>query len=215
MADLKISDLPTDIVTLADGDKFPVADASALSVNTYATALEIREYVNATTAFIRAPAGGISLGNTTGFQPVFNNPSKLTVSAGIYRFSCILYITGMSATSGNCSFTIVNGAGAATLSGPLFRAIGIDGSGAVATQTGTWSTTAGTPGNIVTATTTTSLFAKIEGWFRIATGGEGIIQPAIGLSNLSTTAIVNEPTFFSVTRVCDESVTNIGNWTTF
>lgn len=46
MADTKISDLPTDIVTLADGDKFPVADASALTADTYATALEIKTYVN-------------------------------------------------------------------------------------------------------------------------------------------------------------------------
>lgn len=46
MADTKISDLPTDITTLADGDKFAVADASALTVDTYATALEIKTYVN-------------------------------------------------------------------------------------------------------------------------------------------------------------------------
>lgn len=46
MADTKISDLPTDITTLADGDKFPVADASALTTDTYATALEIKTYAN-------------------------------------------------------------------------------------------------------------------------------------------------------------------------
>ena len=45
MADTKISDLPTDITTLADGDKFPVADASALTVDTYATAKEIQTFV--------------------------------------------------------------------------------------------------------------------------------------------------------------------------
>ena len=47
MADTKISDLPTDIVTLADGDKFAVADASATSADTFATALEIKTYVGA------------------------------------------------------------------------------------------------------------------------------------------------------------------------
>lgn len=46
MADTKISDLPTDITTLADGDEFPVADASALTADTFATALEIKTYVN-------------------------------------------------------------------------------------------------------------------------------------------------------------------------
>lgn len=46
MADIKIGDLPTDVVTLADGDKFPIADASALTIDTYATALEVKTFVN-------------------------------------------------------------------------------------------------------------------------------------------------------------------------
>jgi hypothetical protein len=44
MADTKIINLPTDIVALADGDKFAVADASATAADTYATALEIKNY---------------------------------------------------------------------------------------------------------------------------------------------------------------------------
>tara|TARA_R110000868_G_scaffold344789_2_gene605870 strand:- start:26 stop:820 length:795 start_codon:yes stop_codon:yes gene_type:complete len=44
MANLKISDLPTDIVTLAAGDRFPVYDASATTTNTYCTPPEIQTF---------------------------------------------------------------------------------------------------------------------------------------------------------------------------
>lgn len=56
MPDTKISDLPTDIVTLADGDKFPVADASALTADTYATALEIKTHGNTAPVFAAGSA---------------------------------------------------------------------------------------------------------------------------------------------------------------
>ena len=44
MADLKISDLPTDVTTLASGDKLPIAQASALTSNVYVTASEIQAF---------------------------------------------------------------------------------------------------------------------------------------------------------------------------
>lgn len=56
MADTKISDLPTDITTLAAGDKFPVADASSLSANTYATAAEIKTFVTDAPTFAAGSA---------------------------------------------------------------------------------------------------------------------------------------------------------------
>ena len=56
MADTKISALPTDVVTLADGDKFPVADASALTIDTYATALEIKTHGNTAPVFAAGTA---------------------------------------------------------------------------------------------------------------------------------------------------------------
>lgn len=73
MADTKISDLPTDIVTLADGDKFPVADASALTANTYATALEIKTYTNTAPVFA---AGSASAGT----WPVLTSGTLLTTA---------------------------------------------------------------------------------------------------------------------------------------
>lgn len=60
MPDLKISALPTDVVTLADGDKFAIADASALTIDTYATALEIKTHGNTAPVF----AAGTASANT-------------------------------------------------------------------------------------------------------------------------------------------------------
>jgi hypothetical protein len=60
MADTKISNLPTDIVTLADGDKFPVADITAVTADTYATALEIKTHGNTAPVF----AAGTASANT-------------------------------------------------------------------------------------------------------------------------------------------------------
>ena len=55
MADTKISGM-SDVGTLAKDDKFPIADASALTTDTYATAREIKEYVQGYTT--QATAGG-------------------------------------------------------------------------------------------------------------------------------------------------------------
>jgi len=55
MADTKISAM-ADVVTLAKDDKFAIADVSALTTDTYATAREIKEYVQGYTT--QATAGG-------------------------------------------------------------------------------------------------------------------------------------------------------------
>tara|TARA_R110000868_G_scaffold344789_2_gene605871 strand:- start:824 stop:1618 length:795 start_codon:yes stop_codon:yes gene_type:complete len=44
MADTKIGNLPTDIVTLAAGDRFPVYDASATTTDTYCTPVELQTF---------------------------------------------------------------------------------------------------------------------------------------------------------------------------
>tara|TARA_R110000868_G_C10882168_1_gene763033 strand:- start:859 stop:1653 length:795 start_codon:yes stop_codon:yes gene_type:complete len=60
MADTKIGDLPTDIVTIAGGDKFPIADASALTTDTYCTATEIQTFCTIAPTFA---AGSASAGS--------------------------------------------------------------------------------------------------------------------------------------------------------
>jgi len=44
MADTKISALPTDVTTLAAGDRFPIADVSASTTDTYCTSTEIQTF---------------------------------------------------------------------------------------------------------------------------------------------------------------------------
>lgn len=98
MADTKISDLPTDIVALASGDKFPVADASALSADTYATATEVKTFTNnvptvptfvAVTAEFTStgvPTATLPTGHTTNDILILclqsSNDSKVTAPAG-------------------------------------------------------------------------------------------------------------------------------------
>lgn len=78
MADTKISDLPTDITTLADGDKFPVADASALTTDTYATALEIKTYANTAPNFA---AGSATAGS---WPQIVSGTVQTTPDAGTF-----------------------------------------------------------------------------------------------------------------------------------
>ncbi len=75
MANTKILNLPTDIVTLADADKFPVSDATATTTDTYATALEIKTHGNTAPVF----AAGSASANTW--------PKR-------FQFECDLYECG-------------------------------------------------------------------------------------------------------------------------
>ena len=95
MADTKISNLPTDVVTLADGDKFPIADASALTVDTYATALEIKTHGNTAPVF----AAGTASAST---HPAFTSGTLLTaVEAGATEYVApLLHFTGDASNQG-------------------------------------------------------------------------------------------------------------------
>lgn len=258
MADTKISDLPTDITTLADGDKFPVADASALTADTYATALEIKTYANTAPIFaagsasagtwpkltsgtlLTTPAAGAieyndsqlyfntfanvraqvpvrqwvycqsarSLTSTTATQAIFASPNALTLDTGVYIYYGMIFITSMSATSGNGSFDLI-GAGSAAL-GVVYQSVdGVDGAGTAANQTGTWTQSAASPTNMVSATTGTSLFARLNGTFVVATGGT--IVPSIGLTTAAA-AQVDAGSHFIVERIGSTSLANVGNW---
>lgn len=81
MADTKISDLPVDATTLAGGDKFPVAKASSLSSDAFATADEIKTFVNNAPVFAAGSA-------TAGSKPKFTSGTDLTTTeTGAFEFS--------------------------------------------------------------------------------------------------------------------------------
>lgn len=87
MADTKI-DAMADVVTLAANDKFPIADASASTVDTYATAAEMKTFVNTAPVFA---AGSASAGS----WPVVTNGTLLTTAeaGAIERDADCLYFT--------------------------------------------------------------------------------------------------------------------------
>jgi len=207
MADTKISNLPTDIVTLSAGDKFPVADDSDLTADTYATALEIKTYCLSDTSLIRTNAN-YALANSSTSQVLFPSPNTLTLTTGSYIFDSVLYFAGMSATSGNALFDI-KGAGTVSMPYVTMQCFGIDGVGTAANQTGTWSTSSASAANMVSASTATTLFVRARGYFAI--DAAGTIIPSVTLQTASA-ASLSIGSFLSVTRLGTTSLTNIGAW---
>jgi hypothetical protein len=87
MADTKISDLPTDVGTRADGDKFAVADASDLSADAFCTASQIKSYVNTAPVW----AAGSASANTWPKQT--SGTLLATPEAGAREFNGSFYAT--------------------------------------------------------------------------------------------------------------------------
>jgi len=157
--------------------------------------------------------GSYVLTSTTSAQKLFNVPSSgsLTVAASTrYMFEGVLYITGMSGTSGNTGFDII-GAGTATFTSALWAVAGLDS---------TTPTTAAAVGgcivasnsntvNIVTAATGTGLFATLSGQFRVNQGGT--IIPSVDLTTAAA-ATVQPDTYFACWPVSTANATSIGNW---
>lgn len=87
MANTKI-DAMADVVTLAATDKFPIADASAPTIDTYATAAEIKTFVNNAPVFA---AGSASAGS----WPVVTEGTLLTTpeAGAMERDANCLYFT--------------------------------------------------------------------------------------------------------------------------
>ena len=263
MADTKISDLPTDIVTLADGDKFPVADASALTADTYATALEIKTYVNtapvsaagSSTAgswpkqtsgtvqttpdsgtfpefdgncFYGTPDAGNrgvipcqhfirqdssrTLPNDTNENAIFDSVTngRITLETGTYFFGGMLYITGMSATSGNALIDIL-GAGTAVCGSWLWQAWGIDNTTLTnaGTKTGSFTITQQSVASVVTAGTGTGMAVQIEGTVEVTTAGTMI--PSIDQVTAAA-ATLAAGSYFWIYRIGSTTAVSAGQW---
>ena len=93
MGDTKISAIATDISSFADGDKFPVADASNPGVNSFGTALEMKAYILA------------NLTSTSGVANSATASQTDTVTHGLGRIPKIIRIYGMSTFTSNNSAT--------------------------------------------------------------------------------------------------------------
>lgn len=161
--------------------------------------------------FIRADASR-SLPNDTNENAIFNSPTngRITLETGTYFFEGQLYITGMSATSGNALIDIL-GAGTATAGTWLYHAWGIDNTTPTnaATQTGSFTITQQSVASIVTATTGTAMAITMKGTFEVTVAGTVI--PSIDLVTASA-ATLAAGSWLSFERIGSTSVVSVGQW---
>lgn len=153
-----------------------------------------------------------TLTNTAAEQKAFNAPANgtLALEAGLYSFEFLLYLTGMSATSGNLAFDIL-GAGTATISKALYYSIGIDNSTptAAAAPSGSLSTAAQSVASIVAAATGTGAVASGRGMFRVSAGGS--IIPSLTLVTAAA-AVVKDMSYFKCRRIGAPAAVSQGDW---
>jgi len=167
-------------------------------------------------------------GSATITQPLFYSDNAgvggttgatLPVQGGTtYFFECMLYLTGMSTTSGNLLFDLLNSlpssttAGTASIGSIAYFTTGYD----VTTVTtggaagASFNTTAKSAGSISTANTGTSYAALISGTVRVSTSG--LIVPSIQLVNAATTPIVQPNTWFRIRAIGTDTVNYVGPW---
>jgi hypothetical protein len=146
-------------------------------------------------------------------QKAFNTTTNgtLTLPTGVYYFDCWLYLTTMSATSGNLAFDPI-GAGTAVTDRWGQTTVGVDNSTglATATQSGSASVTQQTTASAVGAGTGTNYFARHSGMFRISTGGT--IIPSVTLVTANA-AVVKAGSWFRIQKIGESSETSVGAWT--
>lgn len=203
MPDTKISGLTA--ATFLDGtEELPLAQAGA---NEKATVSQVMAgaYVVLQSKY--------TLTSQTAAQKLFNSTTNgaITLPTGIYHFDAGIYITSMSATSGNGAFNLL-GAGTATLARQLMLATGGDSTtpataaarGGAAVIGGSAFTT-----NTVTAATGTAMAVHITGVFDVTV--TGTIIPSIALQTAAA-AVVNAGSFFRCRRIGPTATATLGNW---
>lgn len=156
-----------------------------------------------------------TLTSTGSAQKLFNTTTngRLTLDeTGLYEFDGMIYITGLSATSGNGAFGILGAAGTATLAGQLMHAVGIDNTapGTAAAQGGNWAQdTSAFTTNSVTAATGTGFAARLKGIFKCT--ATGTIIPSITLVTAAA-GVVQNGSWLRVRRLAANGVYSVGNW---
>jgi len=157
-------------------------------------------------------AAARTLTNSTAEQQLFDSVTNgtLTIATGVYFFEALIYLTGMSATSGNAAFNIL-GAGTATLANILYQAIGNDSAITIANvnMSGQIAITAQSLPSIVAALTNTTLHVSLRGTFEITVAGT--IIPSVTLVTAAA-ATVKEGTFFKLRKVGEVNAVAAGNW---
>jgi len=191
----------------------------------YGTAGTGRGYIP-TENFISSTADHTLTSNTL-TQPLFYSDNAgvgsttgavLDVSSSTtYFFECMLYITGMSGTSGNLSFDLLNSTGSgttvgtATIGSVSYYSTGVDASTitSAAAAGGSLNITPKSVGNISSATTGNSYAALITGILRVSLSGN--IVPSIALTTASA-AVIKTNTWFRIRTIGTDTVNYVGPW---
>ena len=154
-----------------------------------------------------------TLSNVATEQRLFNNTAngRVFLPTGMYYFDSFLYITGMSATSGNFAFDPI-GAGTAVADRFGYNAYGIDSSTPLnaATLTGAASVTQQSPASVVTAATGTGVQVRVSGMFRVTT--IGTIIPSATLVTAAA-AVLKAGSWFRVEKIGESADDRYGQWT--
>lgn len=152
-----------------------------------------------------------SLLSQTAAQKLFDASTNgaLTLPIGTYKFTCQIYLSDMSTTAGNSTFSI---AGTAVTAGFLMHVIGYDNAPVTTTinQNGQTAITSTFNGNMHTASVSASQVSYITGTFEVTTAGT--IIPSIALTTAAV-ATVNIGTYFEIECLGLDTVVSVGPWT--
>lgn len=173
-------------------------------------------WVNVMTEQFIALTATYTLASQTTVQALFNTPANgtLTVPAAMsYFFECLVSLSSMSATSGNFKLDLL-GAGTATLTSSAWIALGADAAtpGTAGTFSGsftTGTTASVSSGDIVTAATNTAAAVFAKGILRV--NAAGTLIPSLLLTT-GAAAVVGVNSYFRLTPIGTNTVTNTGNW---
>lgn len=153
-----------------------------------------------------------TLTSTTSQQQIFNTTTngRVTLPTGVYTFETNLYLTDMSGTGGNATFSLI-GAGSATIDRVTWEAVGQDSNTPLAANTArsSASDTALGPGELGSALTGTGMFFHLIGAFRVSAAGT--LVPSLGLTTAAA-ATVKAGTYISFLRVGESSQSYGGSW---
>jgi hypothetical protein len=153
-----------------------------------------------------------TLTNTAAAQAIFeaSHDAFAVEAATTYVFEAILFVTGMSGTTGNAQFNLL-GAGTATLLGGRAQIVGVDNTApttAVAQSGSFTDATVTSAVNMVSGTTGTALAVSIRGKFR--TNAAGTIIPSLTLANAVATATLDIDTYFRMEKLGPNSTISVG-----
>jgi len=164
----------------------------------------------ASTFFARLPVD-FTLLTQTASQQLFDTSASgaLALDVGVYSFEAAIYLTGLSATSGNGTFSVL-GSGTATTGNFLMQSVGLDNNSPLSSAARNGSGSATSSVKLVGNATGTGVLTVVSGHFEVTSAGT--IIPSITLDDLPTAPVAKAGTTFRCTRMADTVVNTQGTW---